>query len=121
MTTVMREVVKALTGQRFPLEDEKRTQVLIEEALKEHHCGLFWRVDREVRLAKGVIDFVVSRKVGVEVKLKGNAGAIERQLRRYAEDEVLTGLVLVTAKPIGLPSLIRGKPLAIVDLAKAWL
>lgn len=122
MTPTMRDVMRALAGRRFQLEDEKRTQAEIEDALKDTFSFLgHSHVEREVRLVKGVIDFVVNRDTGVEIKLKGGAGAIERQLRRYAEDDYLTGLVLVTAKPIGLPSLIRGKPIAIVDLARAWL
>lgn len=119
MTPGMRKVLTALQGQRIPLEDEKRAHHEIERVLVESE--LFLRVDREVRLANGVIDFMVDWNTGIEVKLKGNSGATQRQLRRYLEDEDVGSIVLVTAKAIGLPSLIRGKPVAVVDLAKAWL
>lgn len=122
MTQEMREVMAALRGKRFPLEDEKRCQEEIFGAIDAVYPGF---VEREVRLgAGGIIDFVVGfgwREFGVEVKLKGRPEEIRRQLRRYAEHRSIAGLILVTAKPVGVVGLMNGKPVAEFDLARAWL
>lgn len=127
----MRKVLAALSGQRFPLEDEKQTQAAISQALAA--AGL--HAEREVPVAGGVIDFVVTfsepsppplrsmrfRHVGIEVKIKGGAAAIGRQLKGYAAEDGLDGLILATSRAMALPVEIGGKPVAVVDLGRAWL
>jgi hypothetical protein len=124
MNETMRSVIGCLNHKRFPLEDEKRTQSAIFEALKKElgpiGDRLIWaRVQREVRIAGGIIDFMVD-DIGIEVKLKGQAAAIVRQLRGYAREPALNGIVLVTSRPMTM-EMIGGKPVAIVDMARAWL
>lgn len=130
--TVIEKVLRALAGQRFHLEDEKRTQLEIAEALERAFPGF---VLREVAVHGGIIDFVVEdiepsppplrsmahKQIGIEVKLKGQAAAHVRQLGRYADDGSLDGFVLVTAKPVPMPAVIKGKPVACLSMAKAWL
>lgn len=127
----MRKVQAALTGLRLPLEDEKQTQAGIAAALAE--AGL--HAEREVPVAGGVIDFVVTfsessppplrsmrfRHVGIEVKIKGGAAAIARQIKGYAAEAALDGIVLATSRPMAMPAEIGGKPVAVVDLGRAWL
>lgn len=120
----MQPVVAALTGKRLPLEDEKQTQAAICAAL-DAALGKDW-VFREYRLKAGIIDFVVVDHpgpglIGIEVKLKGGARDISRQLARYADDFLIAGLVLVTARPMSLPLTLREKPIVVVDLGRAWL
>lgn len=124
-------VLDALGGKRFPLEDEKQTQTAIAKVLDDN----FDHWSREVRIAGGIIDFVVGFyepmpasllsvrlvSVGIEVKLKGSPRDIARQLKGYAAEPELAGLVLVTAKAIALPATIGGKPVVVVDLGRAWL
>ncbi|MFZ4807500.1 MAG: hypothetical protein ACOYLQ_09605 [Hyphomicrobiaceae bacterium] len=130
------EVIAALAGRRFSLEDEKQTQVEIAAALAG--AGVPYR--REVRLHAapeieidrgeliergfgrdlGVIDFMVGT-LGVEVKIKGAAASIVRQLRRYAESYQVGALLLVTNRAAVLPPAIDGKPLAVFHLGRAWL
>lgn len=129
--SLLQSVLDALAGRRFPLEDEKATQAAIGEALD----ATFDHWSREVRIAGGIIDFVVGLyepdppplrsvrlvSVGIEVKLKGAAPAIRRQLAGYAAEPGLAGLVLVTSRPMALPATIGGKPVAALDLGRAWL
>lgn len=130
MTVHLQKILAALAGKRFPLEDEKQTQAAVNVALL--CAGLV--VDREVPSPGGIIDFVVTLDepsgvlrsmrfvhIGIEVKLKGQPAAIRRQLERYASDEMLEALILVTAKPVAMPAAIGGKPLAVFDLGRAWL
>jgi hypothetical protein len=132
LTRVMEAIVEALDGKRLPLEDEKQTQAAIDAAF----AATFTRRDlgalpttwpqheREVRVLGGVIDFVVGGgmdRIGVEIKIKGKRADITRQLARYAEDPDLHGLVLVTARPVGLPAQIGWKPVLELDIGRAWL
>lgn len=127
----LQPVLDALAGRRFPLEDEKQTQAAIAKVLDDS----FDHWSREVRIAGGVIDFVVGFyeptpphlrsvrlvSVGIEVKLKGSPRNIARQVKGYAAERDLAGLVLVTAKAMTLPVTIGGKPVAVLDLGRAWL
>lgn len=113
----MSQVLGALRGKRFPLEAEKATQAAIADTLDQRLDS--WA--REVRVAGGVIDFVALGDIGIEVKLKGQEREIERQLEAYASDPALAGLILVTARPVALPGRIGGKPVAVLDIARAWL
>lgn len=118
MTPGMAHVLRLLAGRRLPLEDEKRTQAEI-EAILAAEPDLLWA--REVPVEGGIIDFVVDSDTGVEIKLRCRAAEVRRQLQRYARDARLRGLALVTARPVALPGNIGGKPVAVVDLGRAWL
>lgn len=122
----MRNVIARLQVKRLPLEDEKETQRAIGNALAEEPAFIF---EREVHVTGGIIDFLVATPgpdaegwaVGIEVKLKGGAGAIGRQLRAYAKEPAIKGLIFVTAKPIVLADHINGKPLVTFNLGRGWL
>lgn len=124
MTPYMAAVVRALTGIRFPLEHEKQTQQRIWSTLQSAQSNgtiaghAVFR--REVTIAGGVIDFLIG-DCGVEIKIKGQPAAICRQLKAYAAEPTLSGLVLVTSKPVAVPQCLAGKPVAVFDLARAWL
>lgn len=110
-------VVAALSGRRIPLENEMSAQSAIFEALRAKFGGL---VEREATAPGGRIDFAVA-DIGVEVKLKGQPAAIIRQCARYLDSPRFAGLVLVTAKIVALPPMVRGKPCRVVNLGAAWL
>lgn len=117
-------VLGALAGRRFPLEDEKQTQAVIEAALVHEFRRA--RVRREVPIMGGVIDFLVEDEdcagaIGIEIKIKGQPREILRQVRGYAWEPTLSGLVLATAKPVPAPGDLCGKPFAVLDLSRAWL
>lgn len=124
-------IIAALSSKRFPLEDEKQTQAAMADAFSA--AGL--NAEREVPVTGGVIDFVVTlgetyppgtrgyryRHVGVEAKIKGTKRDIVRQMIRYAADANLDALVLVTVKPVHMGTTIAGKPVRVIELARAWL
>lgn len=112
----LEQIMKALRGRRFPFEDEKHCQNTIEQALRQ--C--LPNIEREVPATGGIIDFMAGA-IGIEVKLKGNARAIMRQVRRYAEDTRIAAIVLATSRPVGIEREINGKPVVEFNLGEAWL
>jgi hypothetical protein len=100
----------ALARYRLPVSVEKAMQDAVESALRGE--GLEFK--REVTRGADRIDFLVGT-IGVELKVKGSAGDVLRQLERYALWEDVTGLVLVTSKGAhrALPFDVGGKPLLI--------
>jgi len=137
----MMAVLNALEGARLLITTEKDVQRQIGQCFKA--AGLVF--SREVPVEGGIIDFYVGlsrtaivpgqgrlpmplpisgprfKAVGVEVKIGGAKRAIYRQLCRYAEDEAICSLVLVTAAAMGLPPTINGKPVTVFSLGRAWL
>lgn len=110
-----------LAARRFDLTTEKLTQAGVETALIElfGHTG----VSREHRLGPGDIpDFLVQDRLVVEVKgRKHRAGPTLRQLERYAVYPQVTGLILATSRAMQMPATVKGKPLLVLNLGRAWL
>lgn len=130
---VVSRVLSELRRGRFRLESEKKTQADIADALKVLDSRMF-TVEREVRIIGGIIDFVVTgiepqpvlrsmvrRRIGIEVKLKGQPAAIRRQLVGYASDTTLSAIIFATAKPIEIPCVVGVLPVYSVNLGAAWL
>ena len=75
--------------------------------------------DREVRLdPHSRLDFYLpGSKIALEVKIKGSAASVLRQLIRYSEYQDVSSLVLVTTRWLHvyqMPKSINGKSLAVV-------
>jgi hypothetical protein len=114
----MEMIVRLIQSNRFPLNDEKRTQVEIGNVLTAANVEF----EREFRLsAKDIPDFLVAGGVAVEAKIKGQRRAIFRQLERYTEHECVQGIVLVTSVSMHLPPTINGKPACVASLSVGWL
>jgi hypothetical protein len=108
------EVVDVIRGHRFAYVDEDELQRGIAAALTAHGMT----VEREVRLdARSRLDLLVGR-IGIEVKVGGSAGALCRQVTRYAESDRLDAIVAVTSRVrhLALPAEIAGKPVRAVSV-----
>lgn len=115
--TDIQTIIRLLQSRRFTLSDEKRLQAEIDEVLTD--SGI--EHEREYRLDAGsIIDFFIDG-IGAEIKVKGGRSEIFRQLERYAAFDEVKQLILVTNVPMGCPPEINGKPVYVVNLAKAWL
>ncbi len=123
MTTVrnpaLDQVVTTIRGHRFRYTDEDQLQEAIEAALRAG--GML--PEREVRLgARDRIDLLVDG-VGIEVKVDGSVTSLHRQIKRYAADERVASIVVVSnrVRHLQLPHEIAGKPVRSVSLAGAGL
>lgn len=111
------EIVQA---NRIDLSSEKVAQAAIGDLL----TGDSITFTREMRLSPGDIPdfFLPDSGLAIEVKLRSTSKMnIYRQLRRYAEDDRVKGLLLVTNTAMDLPQEIEGKPAWRVSLGQAWL
>jgi len=110
-------IAALLERTRFNVAGEKALQADVATRLEA--AGVEFR--REVRLSGyDIIDFMAGA-VGIEVKVKGSARAILRQLKRYAAHDEVSSIILLSAVSMGLPSDIGGKPMRVVSLGRAWL
>lgn len=122
MDTTLPQLLAALKGKRFDLQDEKVLQRQVAEALDAAHLVF----QREVRLSpNNIIDFLVADRgwadIGIEVKLKGSPKAIYAQCLRYCQFAEVGQLLLLTNKAIHLPATIHNKPAHVLNLGLAWL
>ncbi len=108
------EIAHLLYKTVFRFADERGLQDSMEELFKS--AGVPYQ--REVILsARDRIDFM-SDSIGIEVKVDSPSATVERQLARYAEDDRITHLILVTtrAKHKSVTGTLNGKPVIIVHL-----
>lgn len=114
------DVLAALRGRRYRFANEGELQAGMAKVLDEIEA----RYEREVWLSNDLrIDFVVDGKYGLEVKIKGSFGMVERQLMLYAARPELAQLVLVTtSRRLAIEAarsfrgVACGKPMHVVDL-----
>lgn len=106
-------IAKLIYETRFRFMDERTLQDQIEEVLKENTV----EHTREKSLnLKDRIDFLCGT-VGIEVKIAGSQQAVQRQLWRYAGDDRISSLVLVTTRSGHfMPESINTKPIFVVHL-----
>lgn len=110
VTVTALQVLTALSRYRLPVSVEKAMQDAVERTLRAE--GLAFK--REVTRGADRIDFLVGT-VGIELKVKGSAGDVLRQLERYALWPDVSELVLLTSKGAhrAIPRVVGGKPLSI--------
>jgi hypothetical protein len=117
MEELIIQIGDILGSTRFSLQDEKVMQAEIEAAFKK--AGMIYL--REHRLSnESIPDFFIDG-IAIEIKIKGSAMEIFRQLERYCEFPEVKALILVTNKSMALPNFIKGKPSYLLNPAKAWL
>ena len=92
MAAHLDDIVAAIRAHRFAYIDEDELQQGIAAVLSPFDA------EREVRLdSRCRIDLLAGR-VGIEVKVGGSAAALLRQVERYAEQDALAALVVVTSR-----------------------
>lgn len=111
------KIYKLLSNVKLPCETETALQSAIEQAFLAEKIEF----TREFVLdKKNRVDFF-SRGVALEVKIKGAAKSIYRQIERYASFPIVTDIILVTSKSLGFPATIDGKNCYVLRTGRAWL
>jgi len=111
--TTVAPIVDALSGKRYRYNTEADLHRALMAALDA--AGIAYR--REVFVPGGRIDFVVGR-VGVEVKIKGSATSLARQIGKYALAEELDAFLVVTTRPAhrAIPAFANDKPVHVMTI-----
>jgi hypothetical protein len=119
-TELFIKVKQLLQGHKLIMSDEKQLQAQIMSILGAAP-GFPFFVREYTLTGAGIIDFLITGGVGIEVKIKGSPMAIHRQLKRYAKHSEVNEIILVTSKTMTLPEYIEGKPANFIQLSKSWL
>lgn len=115
--SLLQVIIGLVESSRCPLQDEKQTQALLHQIF----LGAGLTVSREHRLSDADIpDFLIDGCI-VEVKIKGQRSAMQRQLLRYSQHPGVRALVLASGKSIALPAQINGLPMHVASLSQGWL
>lgn len=111
-------IERDLLRPRWEFLDEATMHEDVGRILSDYDWGDEW-----VLPGAGRVDFFhVERGVAVELKCDGNPTAVAAQLVRYADHADVRAVVLVTSKARlghGLPKVLRGKPLRVVNLGRS--
>ncbi len=119
---MIKTILQILKSHKFPLHNEAAAQASIEEVFKQELPKHNIKYIRHQKLdEKNIPDFMIEGSIAIEIKIKGVARAIYRQLQRYAGFKEVEQIILVTAKPMGLPKEINGKSIYVFNINKAWL
>jgi hypothetical protein len=114
-------VFALISGCRVAMEVEHRAQADVMAVLVSEF-GVS-AVSREHRLGPGDRpDFFLTG--GLVIEMKGprhRQPAVLRQLARYAAYPQVTGIILATSRAMVMPAVIGGKPVAVINLGRAWL
>ncbi len=107
---VLAAVTASLFGVRFRYRDEAELHLALSERLTQ--ASIPHR--REVLVPGGRIDFLIGR-VGMEVKIKGPAAQVQRQLETYAASGRFDHLILLTTRPVhrSVPRILHGVPVTV--------
>ncbi|MFP5276953.1 MAG: hypothetical protein ACLGPM_07550 [Acidobacteriota bacterium] len=112
--TELRQLGNHLSTFRFIYESEADLQMGIEQVLSPSA----FRVEREVQLGDlGRLDFLINGRIVIETKIGGSAAELMRQVARYAQSEMVAGILVVTDRASHrLPPEFNGKPVLVHSL-----
>jgi hypothetical protein len=109
------QIAALLQATRFQFSSEDDLQRGIDALLRSK--GIVAK--REVVLGPGDrIDFLIEGGIGIEVKVRGSASTLGRQVERYLSGNRLSSIIVVTSRMEhqALPSTISSKTVLVVHL-----
>lgn len=109
---------RALMGWRFDIESEATLQNQIENALKAARIEF---VREKVLGPADRVDFLCAEGIALEIKIKGQARQVFRQITRYCEYPEVRTVLLATARSFRMPERVNGKPVHVVSLTRGLL
>lgn len=107
-------ILHAFGRGRISCPNETALQDLVEEKLK----GLGLDYIREARLGpKNRPDFLTGN-IAIEVKFNHSQSTVLRQLKRYADEPTIQGIILIALKSYNIPPTLSNKPIHVITLWK---
>jgi hypothetical protein len=115
-TRTLDQVLALLRRYRYPISTETALQLAVATVLTDAGIGY----QREVVFGpENRLDFYLPHlKLALELKIKGSAAEVTRQLFRYAKDERVAVIVLMTSRHThaAVPHEMNGKAIAVITL-----
>ena len=115
----MQEILALVGKFRFSLSSEKRLQEELENQFVAG--GLDFKREHRLSPSDRVDFFENTVGIAIEVKIKSGPSALYRQMERYSQHDEVKQLLLITNVQMGFPPALNGKPVYILNLARAWL
>lgn len=115
----MHEILALVGKFRFPLSSETRLQESLEKQFLAG--GLEFKREHRFSPEDRVDFFETTAGIAIEVKIKSGPSALYRQMERYSKHAVVNQLLLITNVQTAFPDSLNGKPVFILNLARAWL
>jgi hypothetical protein len=115
----LRKLSHYLSSFRFNFSSEAELQTAIAQVLEMRGFS----VKREVAITSSErLDFLIDETIAIEVKIGGSANDALRQIARYAYQDVVQGILLVTTRAShSCPGFLCGKPLLLHRLTESFL
>jgi hypothetical protein len=115
---LLKKIDDKLKIYQWNLYDEKTLQEQLDEIILKD-LGFV----REYKLdSRSIIDFYHEElNLGIEIKIKGQVTNIFRQCKRYAKNEKIETLVLITSIAMNLPETIENKKSYVLRIGSSWL
>src|SRR5262245_32154929 len=85
-------------SRRLPIGDEIRLDYELDKLFREDFPGILFEPEYRFNKYSRIDYYVPAPRVGIEVKVDGSPGVVYAQLARYAREEAVGHLVLITAK-----------------------
>lgn len=110
-------IIESLSGRDYErIANESDLQLQVEHRLSLAKISFRSQVQLDARSLRDRVDVLCDR-VAIELKVKGGVSAVLAQLERYAQSELVDGLVLVTTKASHLKlrgMVLYGKPVYVL-------
>lgn len=117
--TTLKNIQLSLKGASLNLSNEKLLQNDIAIAFEKHNISF----KKEVKLdEKSTVDFMIE-DLAIEIKIssKVSAMSIYRQIEKYAKNEKVAAVLLMTSKTMRMPESVFGKEIYILSLGRTQL
>lgn len=116
---ILKNIQLSLKNSSLNLSNEKLLQNDIATAFEKHNIGF----KREVKLdEKSTVDFMIEN-LAIEIKITSKVSAmnIYRQIERYAKNEKVAAVLLMTSKTMRMPESVFGKDIFVLSLGRTQL
>ncbi len=116
---ILKNIQLSLKGTSLNLSNEKLLQNDIATAFEKHNIAF----KKEVKLdEKSTVDFMIE-DLAIEIKIssKVSAMSIYRQIEKYAKNEKVAAVLLMTSKTVRMPESVFGKEIYILSLGRTQL
>lgn len=116
---ILKKIQISLKGVSLNLSNEKLLQNDIAATFEKHNITF----KKEVKLdEKSTVDFMIEN-LAIEIKITSKVSAmnIYRQIEKYAKNEKVAAVLLMTSKTLRMPESAFGKEIYILSLGRTQL